>query len=223
MVTLLCYCFSVEILFCMWVSLLILERELYRSPIRQEFLPKWNRIMWWCIHVCTGHWSFRKQNQHIQTQKGSRHVIFLTDLWRKITTGVTTCLSDLQILLCFVANSQKCTAQMKGNYYFAEDLLERTTDMHMLVRCIRLKVPKIRIFFPSIISSLFFFPLNIIILEGLFLLFLNMGMLLASESHFTRQMSNINQCSRRFLENTISLYSCPALCPQIAGFWSLSL
>lgn len=141
-----------------WTSLIIVEHELHRSPVQHEFLPKWNRRI--CVVVYwPGYWSFRKQNQCIQTQKWSQHIhmfISLTDLWGKITIGVTTCLSDLQTLLCYVANSRKCTAQMKGNYCFADNLLERTGGIHMLVRCITLKCPKLASFFPALLAA--FFP-----------------------------------------------------------------
>lgn len=75
-------------------------------------------------------------------------------------------------------------AQMEGNYYFADNLLERIVGIHMLLS-LRFKCPKLD-FFSSIISSIF--SLNTIIVKDLFLLSLDMGMLSASESHITRQM-----------------------------------
>lgn len=84
--------------------------------------------------------------------------ISLTDLWGKITTKATTGLSDLQILLCYVTHSGICTAQMKGNYYFADNFLERTVGIYMLVRCIRLKCLKLASFFPALLAA--FFPTN---------------------------------------------------------------
>lgn len=74
-------------------------------------------------------------------------------------------------------------AQVEGNYYFADNLLERTVGIHKLLN-LRFKCPKL--FFSSIVSSLF--SLNIIIVKGIFLLALDMGMLLASESHVTKEM-----------------------------------
>lgn len=84
-------------------------------------------------------------------------------------------------------------AQMEGNYYFADNLLEKTVGIHMLLS-LRFKCPKLDFFFSSIISSIF--SLNTSIVKDLFLLSLDMGMLLASESHVTRQMWSVNQFSR---------------------------
>lgn len=79
----------------------------------------------------------------------------LTDVWGKTTIGVITCLSDLQTLLCYVASSQKCMAQMEGNYYFADNLLERTAGIHMLLS-LRFKCPKLEFFFLVLLEA--FFP-----------------------------------------------------------------
>lgn len=71
---------------------------------------------------------------------------------------------------------------MEGNHYFADKLLERIVGIPMLLS---LSVTNLH-FFSSITSG--FFSLNIVIVKNLFLLSLDMGMLLASESHVTRQM-----------------------------------
>jgi len=104
-------------------------------------------FLWWCIDQEIDHSGsktsvYRPQNGH--------SIYVCSSLWltygEKITAGVTTCLFDLQILLCYVANSCKCKAQMKGNYHFADNLLERTAGIHMLVRCIQLDCPKLASF-----------------------------------------------------------------------------
>lgn len=76
----------------------------------------------------------------------------LTDIWGKITIGVTSCLSNLQTLLCYVASSQKCMAQMEGNYYFADNLLERTVGIHMLLS-LRFNSPKLEICFLVLLAA----------------------------------------------------------------------
>lgn len=50
---------------------------------------------------------------------------------------------------------EKCMAQMEGNYYFADNLLEKTVGIHMLLS-LRFKCPKLDFFFLVLLAA--FFP-----------------------------------------------------------------
>lgn len=119
----------------------------------QESRPTWvsaemRQQNWWCIEQDIDHLRSKTSLYRLQNYQGRNIYICssLTDVWGKITIGVTTCLSNLQILLCYAANSRKCMAQMEGNYYFADNLLERTGGIHMLLS-LRFTCPKLAFFF----------------------------------------------------------------------------